>query len=88
MAKSMSRTIVKAAMIFVVLAGPAAAQVPMGFPLGGSTHQMTQEEVDRQKALDKAYDSAKKKIPDKTAPADPWGSVRAPSPATASKSKP
>jgi hypothetical protein len=85
----MSRIIVKATMILVVLAGPAAAQTGMGFPVfGGSTHQVTQEEVDRQKALDNAYNSAKKKIPDKAAPADPWGSVRATSPATASKSKP
>ena len=36
----------------------------------------TQEQIDRQRAADKAYDAAMHKIPDKKSSADPWGDVR------------
>ncbi len=44
----------------------------------------TQEEIEKQKAIDDAYKSATKKIPDKKV--DPWATVRpAPNSAAASK---
>jgi hypothetical protein len=46
----------------------------------------TQEEIDRQKAADKAYSAAMHKIPDKKPPTDPWGDIR-PSSSAASKNK-
>ena len=66
--------------------GPASAQIPMGLHLGRDGPPPTQEEIDRQKALDKAYNAATQKIPDKKpAASDPWGNVRPDS--SASKNK-
>jgi hypothetical protein len=76
--------------------GVAGAQLMPSWHLGGEDKpRMTQDEYDRQQALDKAYKSATKKIPDKTVN-DPWATVRPPaanSPGTpqdkqASKTKP
>jgi len=47
---------------------------------------LTQEEIEKQKAADRAYEAAVNKIPDKKSSADPWGNIRQPSP-TASKNK-
>lgn len=61
------------------LASPAAAQsLPpgMGLPLEGATKSMTPEEREAQEARDKAYKESLKKIPNQTAPTDPWGSAR------------
>jgi len=44
----------------------------------------TQEEIDRQKAIDDAYKSASKKIPDKKVN-DPWATVRPAQNSAASK---
>jgi len=62
------------------LASPAFAQnLPpgMGLPLGGDTKTLTPEEKEAQEARDKAYKESLKKIPNQTAPNDPWGSARA-----------
>jgi hypothetical protein len=37
---------------------------------------MTPEEKQKQKTIEDAYKSAIGKIPDKKAPADPWGAMR------------
>ena len=62
------------------LASPAFAQsLPpgMGLPLGGDTKTLTPEEKEAQEARDKAYKESLRKIPNQTAPNDPWGSARA-----------
>jgi hypothetical protein len=69
------------------LIGTASAQMPMpALHLGTDKPPPTAEEIERQKALDKAYKSAQQKIPEKKAADDPWGSVR-PAPSTPPKSK-
>jgi hypothetical protein len=46
----------------------------------------TQEEVDKQRALDNAYKAATNKIPEQKS-TDPWGNVRTTAPAPAAKKK-
>jgi hypothetical protein len=36
----------------------------------------TPEQIEKQRALDKAYKAAREKIPEKNAAADPWGNIR------------
>ena len=47
---------------------------------------LTQDEVDRQRALDNAYKAATNKIPEQKSN-DPWGNVRTSAPAPAAKKK-
>jgi hypothetical protein len=75
----MLRKLIVAGATLALLTGTAYAQT--GFPmpsmsLGKDKPPPTQEEIDRQKAIDNAYNSATKKIPEKQGAADPWGSVR------------
>jgi hypothetical protein len=86
----MLRKLITAGVIVALLVGAAAAQQPQqplqpSIPLN-QKRPPTQEEIDRQKAADDAYDAAIKKIPEKKSSADPWGTIRPSSP-TASKSK-
>ena len=76
------KKVVQAAAILVLLVEPALAQ----FATGDNGHIVTQEEVDKQKALENDYKAATKKIPDKKKSDDPWGGVRT-VPQTASKDK-
>ncbi len=64
----------------------AAAQETLGIPLK-SVVPPSQEEIEKQKAKDRAYDAALHKIPDKKTAVDPWGNIRPAAPATA-KNKP
>jgi hypothetical protein len=67
----------------MLLASPAVAQVPK-LNLLQDKPSKTQDELDAEKAQDKAYRESLKKIPDQKAPSDPWGAVRSPdSPAPA-----
>ena len=87
MTQKMLCKVIQVGAILAVLTGTASAQMPMpAVHLGGDKPPPTPEEIERQKAIDKAYKSATQKIPDKKAAADPWGNVR-PNPATASKKK-
>jgi hypothetical protein len=82
------KSILAAAIIAIVVAltGAASAQFPMtGISLNGGPKQLTPEEQARQKAIDDAYKTASKKIPDKKVD-DPWGTVR-PNPSTATNSR-
>jgi hypothetical protein len=81
---------VGAAAVLALLPVGAAAQLPMNMSLGGGKRAPTAEELEKQRALDKAYKSAKEKIPEKSSAADPWGGIRpAPSAsASAKKGKP
>ena len=73
----------------MLLASPAVAQIPK-LNLLQDKASKTQDELDAEKAQDKAYKDSLKKIPDQKGPSDPWGSVRsdAPAPAKSASSKP
>jgi hypothetical protein len=85
----MLRKLIQAGAILFLLTGAAYAQ--SGFPmpsisLGKDKPPPTPEEIERQKAIDNAYNAANKKIPEKKQVADPWGNVR-PNPAPQAKNK-
>jgi hypothetical protein len=66
-----------AAVASVLLVAPAVAQIGGINLLDDNKRLKTQEEVDREKAVDDAYKSALKKVPDqKRATNDPWADVR------------
>ncbi|MGA2895964.1 MAG: hypothetical protein ABSE22_24155 [Xanthobacteraceae bacterium] len=79
--------------IVATLTGSASAQSPLApkFSLGEDKPKLTPEEQEKQDAIDQAYKSATKKIPDQKQAADPWATVRpqssaaAPSPAPRKK---
>ena len=73
----------------VLLASPAFAQTPK-LNLLADKPSKTQDELEAEKAQQKAYQESLKKIPDQKAPSDPWGTVRGPdAPAkSASSAKP
>ena len=64
------------AMVMMLLASPALAQLPNLNFLQDNKPPKTQEEKDAEAARDKAYRDSLKKIPDAKASSDPWGSVR------------
>ena len=61
----------------------AAAQLPMS--MAHDKPAPTPEQIEKQRALDKAYKAATQKIPEKNV-ADPWGNIR-PAPGTAAGTK-
>ncbi|MGA8650092.1 MAG: hypothetical protein ACLP19_17810 [Xanthobacteraceae bacterium] len=71
----MLRKLVCAGAIVPLITGAAAAQ-DLSIPFKPKTPPPSQEQIERQKAADKAYDAAIHKIPDKKSPPDPWGDVR------------
>lgn len=78
-------------MVLALLPVGAAAQVPLSMSMAHDKPAPTPEQIEKQRALDKAYKAAQEKIPQKnTAAADPWGGIRPASGAAASakKSKP
>ena len=75
-----------AAAVTAVLVGSAAAQFPMPSVNLEREKVRTPQEIERDKAIDRAYQSATKKIPDKQIANDPWSDVR-PSPAAAPQKK-
>jgi hypothetical protein len=77
-----------AAAVTAVLVGSAAAQFPMPSVNLEREKVRTPQEIERDKAIDRAYQSATKKIPDKQIANDPWSDVRsAPTPAAPSPKK-
>ncbi len=70
-----------AAAVTAVLVGSAAAQFPMPSVNLEQEKVRTPQEVERDQAIDRAYKSATKKIPDKESANDPWSGVRSASPA-------
>jgi len=83
----MLRTLIGAGLILGLLTGVAAAQLPMpSLSLGGDhKRKLSPEEQAKQDAVDKAYNSAMQKIPDKKS-TDPWGNIRQASPGTSQNS--
>ncbi len=69
--------------VTAALAGSAAAQFPMpSINLEQEKHR-TPQQIEHDQAIDRAYQSAAKKIPDKQMANDPWSGVRsAPTPPT------
>jgi hypothetical protein len=78
----MLRKLIRAAVIAAISVGPAAAQDSFGIPVNPK-RPLTGEQLEKQKATDRDYDAAMKKIPDKKS-SDPWGVVR-PSPTAKNK---
>jgi hypothetical protein len=65
-----------AALAFAVVAGPAAAQIP-AINMLNQDKPKTQDEIQRGQAIDDAYKSTMKKVPDqKKTSSDPWADVR------------
>jgi len=83
----MQRKLIQACVIVTLLTGPAFAQnSSLSVPVNTQKPPPTKEEIEKQKAADRAYNAAMQKIPDKKSSVDPWGNVRPSSP-SASKSK-
>jgi len=78
----MLQRLVCAGAIVLLITGAAGAQSnsdaqsPLSVPFKPKAPPPTQEQIDRQKAADRAYEAAVQKIPDKKSSADPWGNVR------------
>ena len=79
----MLRKLVRAAVIAAMFVGPAAAQDSFGIPVNPKRLPSGQD-IEKQKATDRDYDAAMKKIPDKKSSGDPWGVIR-PSPTAKNK---
>jgi hypothetical protein len=76
-----------AAAVIVALAQPAFAQQQPIQRYGETDKDKTPQELQADRAAEKAYNNSLKNIPDK-GPTDPWGAVRAPdAPKTAAKQK-
>jgi hypothetical protein len=74
-----------AAATIVLLAGPAYAQSKAPTP-EEMMDAKTPDQVEKERAADKAYKESLKKIPDAKPPSDPWGNARnADAPKTAAK---
>jgi hypothetical protein len=73
--------------IMLLMAGAASAQVQPSLHLKDDKPSRTKAQKEYDKALDRAYQSAIKKIPEpEKKSADPWGDIR-PSSAAAGKNK-
>ena len=70
----MLRKLVQALATIAVCSGPATAQDSFGIPVNPK-RPLSGEQIEKQKATDRDYDAAMKKIPDKKS-SDPWGVVR------------
>jgi hypothetical protein len=73
-----------ASAVIAALISTASAQFMPGINLAPDARPLTPEEQEKRKAVDDAYQSAIRKVPDKKKPADPWGDIR-PSTTTSSK---
>ena len=75
----MLRILIQAAGI-IALMGPALAQTPdtpaqPGIPFNPNAPP-NQEQIEKRQAVDRDYNAAMQKIPDKKGSSDPWGDVR------------
>ena len=76
--------VVCAGVAVVLIAGAAAAQSSSGsapqsnlsVPIVPQAGPPMREQLERQKALDSAYEATMRKVPDKKSSADPWGDLR------------
>jgi uncharacterized protein YecT (DUF1311 family) len=83
----MLRKIIHATLIVFLMTGAVSAQMPTpGVHLKDDKPSRTKEQKEYDKALDRAYQSAIKKIPEAEKKSDPWGNIR-PTPSAAAKNK-
>jgi hypothetical protein len=77
--------VVCASVVVVLITGAAAAQSNnagsspqsnLSVPIVPQAAPPTREQLERQKALDSAYEATIRKVPDKKSSTDPWGDVR------------
>jgi hypothetical protein len=83
--------IFRAAALIALLGGPAYAQSLPDINIIPEARSKTPEEIEQDKANEKAYKESLRKIPDAKASSDPWGNVRstdAPKPAKSTQTKP
>jgi len=86
-AQKMLPRLVCAAAVTAALSGAAFAQFPTpSINLEQEKHR-TPQEIERDKAIDRAYKSATQKIPDQRAANDPWADIRPTPPAPPQKKK-
>ena len=71
----------RVAALFVFLTGPAYAQMP-NINLLADQPGKTEEQIEKDKAQEKAYKDTLKSIPDAKASNDPWGGMRSDAPKT------
>ncbi|NVO16356.1 MAG: hypothetical protein HXX10_20190 [Rhodoplanes sp.] len=88
--KPLTKMCIGATVALAVVTGPALAQSDtpkMSLPTaGGPEKRLTSEELERRKAVDEAYQSAIKKIPNQAQKVnDPWATVRPPPSSSSSK---
>ena len=91
----MLRKLIQASAILILLTGDAFSQPggssgntgsSMPMTLTPSERRRTPEELQRDRAIEAQYNrTVNEKIPDKKAPADPWGNVRSAPASSASK---
>ena len=91
----MSRKLIQASAILILLTGDAFSQPggssgntgsSMPMTLTPSERRRTPEELQRDREIEAQYNrTVNEKIPDKKAPADPWGNVRSAPGSSASK---
>jgi hypothetical protein len=81
----MRRKLVYAGAVALSITGAAGAQ-ELSVPFKQKAPPPSKEQIERQKAADKAYEATIQKMPDKKASTDPWGGIRSGSPAAAKKS--
>src|SRR6202012_1265075 len=85
--RHMMRAMLGAAALSFVLTGSAAAQLPAPtFSLQQEKHK-SEAEIEHDKAIDKAYQSATQKVADQPSPNDPGPAVRPAPPAGPLKKK-
>ena len=83
----MLRKIIYAMLIVILTTGVASAQNDLRDLQGGQNSLRTQQEKKDDTAIDRAYQSTIKRLPDKEEnKSDPWGDVR-PVPPAAAKNK-
>ena len=70
------------AALFLLVTGPAYAQMP-SMNMMPSQPDKTMEQIEQEKAQEKAYKDTLKTMPDAKAPTDPWGNVRSDAPKSA-----
>jgi hypothetical protein len=80
------RKLICATAFSVALTGTAAAQFPAPSINLEQEKQRTPDQIEKDRQVDKAYQSATKKIPDQSLSTDPWSGVR-PAPPTAPTKK-
>jgi hypothetical protein len=68
--------IICATTVIAILAGPAYAQSKPSTTLEDLMDAKPPEQIEKERAADRAYKESLKKIPDAKTASDPWGSAR------------